>query len=924
MSFLTDYFGITEGKTEQKVCCPFDHLTANGIPYKESRPSAYVNTVNNLFYCHACGIGLNEQDFIRKILGCSVLDAKRIQTQFLTDEDITNWKTDVSISEETEHLVEQLGFSKEVCKDVHIGSDPRIKREHIVYPVFMYGHLMDIRTYTPGGTPKVVSRKGSISGLVIPFDSWITNKKSTILCAGEKDMMITRSQGFNAITLTGGEQMVPKQLEAFRNKCVYICYDNDDAGITGAKKIANILVDYAAEVRVVTNFHEVCCEKGEDLYDYFVKYKKKRQDLVECIKNTPVFEKTKIESTLPLVDLFTASKPEFLGHTMRSNIQVVAVTDTTFTVPTALTLKKVKLTGDGTRDNLALNETREWELTENNLADILHLIDNNFKESDIANNLKSLLKIPKQEIGLVKTVISSQTVYKAVVTDLFETTDDNVLPMEFTAYGVGTNFESGKKYTATYKLVPHPYKGQAIVMIVTDLQEASDSVTDFKVGDKEKELLKQFSELKGNIVDKMNLMAEKVKGLLGYNGNNQLIQTIDLGFHSALTFNLGKFKNERGYLDILIVGESRTGKSSTADKLRKTYGLGTFISLAGSSATIPGIIGGSNKTSGGSYQTRAGAIPQNHKGLIIFEEFGKCDRNIVANLTDIRSSNEVRIARVSGTITMPALVRMISLTNVKNTDGMIRSIASYPDGISIVQELVQTAEDIARYDLILILSDTGNTIIDPLWEAPEPFSEEAYRTRIRWVWSRKAEDIIIEEKSVKLLIDVANALNKEFDSHIKIFGTECWKKVLRLAIAVAGYLVSTDETFTKIVVKPEHINYAEVFLRQMYDNPTFRFKEYVQNEQRYSKLTEEDLVELQELLQKAPGLLLELEHQSYVSRSMLTATAGLSPEELSRVLNRLARGMFIRYNSTLICPTEKFRIGMTKVDRNIAVQRVLV
>ena len=88
-------------------------------------------------------------------------------------------------------------------------------------------------------------------------------------------------------------------------------------------------------------------------------------------------------------------------------------------------------------------------------------------------------------------------------------------------------------------------------------------------------------------------------------------------------------------------------------------------------------MGGSNKTAGGSFQTRAGIIPQNHKGLIIFEEFGKSNANVVTELTDIRSSNEVRITRVSGSITLPAMVRMISLTNVKNTNGIIKPIASY-------------------------------------------------------------------------------------------------------------------------------------------------------------------------------------------------------------------------------------------------------
>ena len=184
---------------------------------------------------------------------------------------------------------------------------------------------------------------------------------------------------------------------------------------------------------------------------------------------------------------------------------------------------------------------------------------------------------------------------------------------------------------------------------------------------------------------------------------------------TVLQCNFGTFNGLRGYLDTLIVGESRVGKSSTSETLRSTYGLGTFVSLAGNSATIPGLVGGSNKTATG-YQTRAGIIPQNHRGLIIFEEFGKSNNNVITELTDIRSSNTVRITRVAGTITLPAVVRMIALTNPKNTNGVIKSIASYPHGIAILTELVETAEDIARYDMIVILADKGTSQINPLWE----------------------------------------------------------------------------------------------------------------------------------------------------------------------------------------------------------------
>lgn len=279
--------------------------------------------------------------------------------------------------------------------------------------------------------------------------------------------------------------------------------------------------------------------------------------------------------------------------------------------------------------------------------------------------------------------------------------------------------------------------------------QANDSISNFKVTDTAKEHLKVFQNITGSISEKIDKLTEKVKGLLGYNGNNTLIQTMDLAYHTVLQFNFGTFKNVRGYLDTLIVGESRVGKSSTADALRSTYELGVFTSLAGNSATIPGLIGGSNKTAGGAYQTRAGIIPQNHRGLIIFEEFGKSNNNVITELTDIRSSNEVRITRVSGTISMPAMVRMITLTNVKTSDGQIRSIASYPNGIAIITELVGTAEDIARYDMLVVLPDRGTTAIDPLC------SPTLNTLVLRFIW-----DMPKRKRSVGIISWFVNRINK--------------------------------------------------------------------------------------------------------------------------------------------------------------------
>lgn len=922
MSFLSEFFSIGEGFKETAVCCPFDHFTANGLAYKESNPSAHVNTIEHLFHCKVCGVGYSETQFIQQIFGCSYLDAKRIQRVFQSKETHSEWKQETNLNDTTKAIAKSFNISDEVLEDLNVASAPHAE-EALMFPVFMYGHLMDIRTYQKDATPKCKSRAGCITGLIIPFDVWrgTASTRVTLICAGEKDMAVARSHGFNAITITGGENSLVKCPKLFTDRPVAIVYDNDEAGIAGAKKLAMELLQYTPKVKVVTGFHEVCKENKEDITDFFNKYHKTKQDLIRYIEQTEYYQPTTDDKfqSYPCVNLLTAARPEKLNKMLQSNIQVVSVAESSFASPAAIIAEKFKVTGD--KDTMLAGEVREWELSENTIQDVLHLIDNNFKEDTINENIRKLLKIPKAERCVKIKTLTKQTVFKAFVTDLFETNDDSVQPMEFTAYSIGHKLESGQKYLVTYKLVPHPYKGQQLIMIITNAVQANDSVSNFKIDDTVKENLNVIRNMSGTVSEKIDKLVEHVKGIIGYNGNNTLIKALDFAYHTVLEFNFGTFQNVRGYLDTIVVGESRVGKSSTADALRKTYGLGTFTSLAGNSATIPGLIGGSNKTANG-YQTRAGIIPQNHKGLIIFEEFGKSNANIISELTDIRSSNEVRITRVSGTITLPAMVRMISLTNVKNTSGTIKAIAAYPNGIAIITELVGTAEDIARYDQIVILSDRGASQIDPLWQPEAPLPIDVYQTRVRWVWSRKPENVILDKTVSAYIVEQANALNKVYDCHIKIFGTEAWKKISRLAIAIAAYTVSTDDTYENIIVTKEHVDYAVEFYKTLYDNPTFKLREYVAHEKLYSTIDTEGVALLQDLYTKSPSLILQLEQCASATKNMLSAATGLSNDDLNKALNKLTRGLFIKFANHDIIPTERFRLGLAQINRNTNVTRL--
>ena len=917
-SFFEYYFDEYDfSKKETAVCCPFPHHTASGHEYQETIPSAHINLDKGLFHCKVCDKGLSEVAFIAAVLGCSYESAIKISKMFTTKEDKFTWK-DNTISPEIQELCLRLGISKEVIEELELKTE---LGDEIAFPVFLYGKVVDVRSYRPQDRAnKIRSRVGTTTGMIIPFDIWrqTPEDKWTIICAGEKDMAVTRSNGFNAITLTGGEKALPKIINPFKNRKVAICYDNDEAGIAGANTLAAFLMPYVKEVKVVTNFHEVCKEHGEDLTDFFVKYKKTKADLKNYINNTPAFTKEQAKEEQlkrrPLITLLEASKPQYINRVVQSNVQVVATFEKAMPVPTTIYAKKINTSGDAKYNQMLVGEERTWELSENTCQDVLKLVDNNFTEEQIRLDIRELLGISKYERDVKVEKPTKDTVYQCNVTDLFEATTKDIATIEFTAYVLKKRLESGRKYLITYKLVPHPYKGQQLVMVILDVEEASDSISNFHITDEVKKNLDKFRELEGTVPERINKLTEMVKAFIGYNGYNKLIEAVDLSYHTVLEFNFGTFKNVRGYLDTLIVAESRVGKSSTAESLQKLYGLGAFTSLAGNSATIPGIIGGSTKVNG-NYQTRAGLIPMNHRGLVIFEELAKCNSNLVRELTDIRSSNQVRIARVSGVLTLPALVRMITLTNVRNTGSKIKPINSYPNGIDILVDLIGSPEDIARYDLMLILGDQGNKIVDPFWEPSTPFEPEAYQTRIRWVWSRTIDQIIIDKEVGKHILDRCNELNKTYDSHIKIFGTEAWKKVARLAIAIAGYLVSTDSSYEKIIVTKEHVDAAVEYLIDCYDNPTFKLKEYVKMEQLYNTIDDEGVKLLQELYNQNPSIMLQLERLSSTNKQNLMAATGLDSELYNKFMQRLTQGLFIQYEGYDIIPTQRFRLGMSKINR---------
>lgn len=913
-----DYDLSSDGDTQVK--CPFPHYTQSGEEYYETRASAGVNISKGVYHCFTCKTGVDEIGFIAKFMNLTVPQARKFKRLINKPLDThSNWLNFTKLLKETPTIydsLKELKFSEEVIAELELGFS---NKGGIDFPVFIFDQLVDIVTYRPKQHPKTIRNKGSQSGMIIPYDRWRDSTRPTVICAGEKDMAIARTHGLNAITITGGEGVTPDLfLNDFKNRVVYIVYDNDDAGINGAIKVALALKPHTKTLKIL-DLSDVCVEKGEDLWDYFVKYNKTLEDFKNLIKTTEDFTEDQFqeekEHIYPTIPILTATEPLYMGRLVRSNIQVSSVMEDQFQMPTALFGEKYEEVESEARNSVSIGYKSEWSFQPKTAKDLLYLIDSNLKEEKIIQNQKVLLGVLPKEHGFRITIEEKATVFKAVVKDLV-TPESNTMPQEIMAYSIGKKLEHGKKYRLTYKLVPHPMEGQKNIMIIFDIENADDAITNFKLTSENIKILKEF-QIKTTLKDRINQNVQMVKGMVGFDYNEQLITLVDLFFHSVLRFNMGRYKDIKGTLDVLLVGESRTGKSSTAEEFIKRYNVGEKVSLP--TSTLASVIGGSDKI-GGSYFTRAGSLPLNNGGAVVLEELQKSrDPEILKKLTEIKSSGIAQIGRVTGKVELPCVVRMLSITNPKYEGANHKPISSYPNGIEIVTDLIGAAEDIARFDLMAISADKADNPIDFSLEFPEPYPNKWYQTRIQWVWSRTKEHVIIDKEVQQHLNEVSNQLNKKYPSNIKIFGTEIWKKIARLAIAVAGYVVSTDESFENIVVTKEHIDFAAEFIVGLYDNPTFRFKQYVDQERRYNTIDDDGIQNLQSLYNKNPILVLHLEDHSESSRNNLQALAGLDQKEFSKFINALTAGLFIRFNNHTIIPTERFRKGMKKINRKITV-----
>lgn len=184
------------------------------------------------------------------------------------------------------HIREYLhnrGLTDEIIDQYKLGYGQFYRKQWITIPIKdIYGNYsyFKLRQDPSLGNDKITYPKSGAEAQVFDWRSLTYDTDEIVICEGELDRLLLISKGLNAITSTHGAMTFKEEwLEKIdKNKKVYICFDNDDAGRKGAERIAKILENRGNQTYIITLPEEIG-EHG-DVTDYFIKLNGPVEDLL--------------------------------------------------------------------------------------------------------------------------------------------------------------------------------------------------------------------------------------------------------------------------------------------------------------------------------------------------------------------------------------------------------------------------------------------------------------------------------------------------------------------------------------------------------------------------------------------------------------------------------------------------------------------
>jgi len=144
------------------------------------------------------------------------------------------------------------------------------------------------------GGPKMYATPGSSIELY-GWERVLAKPQKVIICEGEFDRLVLEAQGFHAVTCTGGAGSFRREWAEALSEVpeVFVCYDRDEAGESGALKVARLI----PHARIVQLPGEV--GEGGDVTDFFVRLGRSPEDFRRLFEAARVVPPVALEGQRP-------------------------------------------------------------------------------------------------------------------------------------------------------------------------------------------------------------------------------------------------------------------------------------------------------------------------------------------------------------------------------------------------------------------------------------------------------------------------------------------------------------------------------------------------------------------------------------------------------------------------------------------------
>ena len=772
------------------------------------------------WYCHRCKAPLpgREEAPAPEPISRAFVDA--CHERLMKSPTLLDWLS------ETRHI------SLETVKRFKLGTEGG----RVLIPIPNGESIVNIRCAKPGEKLRPIEKNRSVQ----LFPGKLDATPLLMICEGEWDMLAATSLGYSACSGTGGAGVFhatwATEIQRAAERVV-IAYDADHAGRTGARRVAERLIDAGMRSSQIQALHLplIGAKDEKDLTDW-IRLGGTREALDELIAGTQTWEQ---------FDLPTGAVPEEAPHRTLAEAgdkaqawawswfpaSVVTLVMDAYQLPKKISLNcpqdQGKLCGTcqmvGYVSETPMGEAPVLPVDITSDRFVEHLGTPKFKlREQVLASVGVQPKCPTVELDYVESI----PVQEGRISDTL-TVDSDHRASERSAIFVDLEdvIASNQDFEMLGRFMPHP-RDQVWTAVVHRARGVDQVVENFEENTKVLRALKKKNRKLDATVQALLRDSEEITGIRGRPDMHLLIW---LSLCSTLQL-VTTDREERGWLDVALLGDTSEGKSCAVERIQEYVGLGTVIALK-QTTTRAGLFGGvvqERKKNVISW----GVMPRSDRRWLWLDEAHNVGNTLISAMTSARSKGIAETYMAGVAAFTPCRVRLGWGMNCPC--GF--SVSEHAYGIDVVSHCFKRPEDIRRLDAALIISrGEVPTEAQQIGGAKEPklLTRELAEHLVVRAWAQRG-------MNVEHLLPVADewrmTLSRKFvDSPPVLKASDLPWKLLRLGTALAN-LVGADRP------EAEHVEYMARWLDKVYSSDVCGFAALSALERTRESLADESLV----------------------------------------------------------------------------------